>query len=52
MGCYKPLFPKNETRTQFENYDLIREGYQPINSLDPFGRPEPALRRRLLDNEN
>tara|TARA_Y100001968_G_C18919710_1_gene509195 strand:- start:115 stop:315 length:201 start_codon:yes stop_codon:yes gene_type:complete len=50
-GCYKPLFPKNEARTQFQDYDLIREGYQPMVAPDPFGQPEPALRGRLLYEE-
>ena len=46
-GCYKPLFPRDATRTQFETYDLMRHRYQPLEEPDVFGNPQPALRARL-----
>ena len=46
-GCYKPLFPKNAPRTQFETYDRMRNRYRPLEEPDVFGNPKPALRARL-----
>ena len=46
-GCYKPLFPKESSRTQFETYDLMRQRYVPMEETDVFGNPQPALRARL-----
>ena len=46
-GCYKPLFPPQTTRTQFEMYDKLRQRYRPTEEPDVFGNPQPALRARL-----
>jgi hypothetical protein len=46
-GCYKPLFPPNTNRTQFETYDQLRQRYRPVEVQDVFGNPQPALRARL-----
>ena len=46
-GCRKTLFPKNESRNQFEAYNTMRYGPQLTEQPDPFGLPEPALRARL-----
>ncbi len=46
-GCYKPLFPEESQRTQFETYDLMRQRYVPTEEMDVFGNPQPALRARL-----
>ena len=48
-GCQKPLFPKDEPRTQFELHDRMRHGYQPLEEPDVFGNPQPALRTRLAN---
>ncbi len=46
-GCHKVLFPKKEPRSQFENYDNMRQKYVPMEVPDVFGKPQPALRQRL-----
>jgi hypothetical protein len=46
-GCYKPLFPPNTPRTQYEAYDLMRNRQTPLEEPDVFGNPQPALRARL-----
>jgi hypothetical protein len=46
-GCYKPLFPPEAPRTQFETYDRMRSRYVPLEEPDVFGTPQPALRARL-----
>lgn len=46
-GCHKPLFPKDQPRTQYETYDRMRNRYMPVEEPDVFGNPQPALRARL-----
>jgi len=46
-GCYKPVFPPNQPRTQFETYDRQRARIAPLEEPDVFGTPQPALRARL-----
>lgn len=46
-GCYKPLFPADSPRNQFETYDRLRQRYVPLEEPDVFGNPRPALRARL-----
>jgi hypothetical protein len=46
-GCYKPLFPTNQPRTQYETYDRMHNEYAPLEETDVFGQPVPALRTRL-----
>lgn len=46
-ACHKVLFPKKEPRSQFENYDNMRQKYVPMEVPDVFGKPQPALRQRL-----
>ena len=46
-GCVKPLFPRNEPRSQFESYDIVRNQNQPLYVFDEFGRQQPNLRGRL-----
>jgi hypothetical protein len=46
-GCYKPLFPEDAPRTQFENYDRMRQRLTPLEEPDVFGALQPALRARL-----
>jgi len=47
VGCHKPLFPKDQPRTQFELYERVRGNYTPLEEPDVFGNPQPALRARL-----
>lgn len=47
-GCAKPLFPKDEPRTQFQAHDQMGSSYTPLEEPDVFGNPQPALRARLL----
>lgn len=49
-GCHKVLFPKKEPRSQFENYDNMRQKYVPMEVPDVFGKPQPALRQRLQNS--
>lgn len=46
-GCQKVLFPAKSTRSQFEDYDRMRQRYVPMEVPDMFGKPRPALRERL-----
>ncbi len=46
-GCHKVLFPQKEPRSQFENYDNMRQKYVPMETPDVYGKPQPALRQRL-----
>ena len=46
-GCYKPLFPADSPRNQFDTYDKLRQRYVPLEEPDVFGTPRPALRARL-----
>ena len=48
VGCYKPLFPANEPRTQFQTYETMRGTAAPLEKPDVFGNPQPALRERLV----
>lgn len=50
-GCFKPLFPPETPRTQFETYDRMRSRYVPLEEPDVFGTPQPALRARLSRQE-
>lgn len=47
-GCYKPLFPQREPRTQFQTYETMRGDAAPVQEADVFGNPQPALRERLV----
>ena len=49
-GCQRALFPKDDPRTQFETYDLMRQRFVPLEAPDVFGEPKPALRARLGRN--
>lgn len=46
-GCQQVLFPRKEPRTQYEQYDRMRQRNAPIEEPDVFGNPQPALRQRL-----
>jgi len=48
-GCQKVLFPEKSSRSQFEDYDRLRQRYVPLEVPDMFGKPRPALRERLTD---
>lgn len=48
-GCQKVLFPQKSTRSQFEDYDRLRQRYVPMEVPDMFGKPRPALRARLTN---
>jgi len=48
MGCRKPLFPKDEPRTQYDRYDRIRGEWVPATVTDQYGQPEENVRARLL----
>jgi len=47
-GCQRSLFARNNARTQFERFELMRGDYRPADEPDVFGNPQPALRARLL----
>ncbi|MHC4809133.1 MAG: hypothetical protein ACYTEV_02055 [Planctomycetota bacterium] len=47
-GCQRSLFSRNESRTQFERFEMMRGEYRPAEEPDVFGNPQPALRARLL----
>jgi len=47
-GCVKPLFPKDEPRTQYDRYDRIRGEWVPATVTDPYGRAQENVRARML----
>ena len=47
-GCQRALFPEDTPRTQFEMQDRMRGHHVPLEEPDVFGRPQPALRARLM----
>jgi len=49
-GCAKPLFPRDQTRSQYESYDAVRNQAAPRYRFDEFGRSTPNLRGRLAPN--
>jgi len=51
-GCYRPVFPPDQPRTQFETYDRLRARSVPLQEPDVFGTPQPALRARLGRDTN
>lgn len=46
-GCAKPLFPRDQARSQYESYDVVRNQAAPRYRFDEFGRATPNLRGRL-----
>jgi hypothetical protein len=47
-GCEKPLFPKDEPRTQYDRYDAIRGELPAARVTDQYGNPRENVRARLL----
>jgi hypothetical protein len=47
-GCQKPLFPKDEPRTQYDRYDAIRGELPDARVTDRHGNPQENVRARLL----
>ena len=47
QGCTEPLFPRQEPRTQYEQYDELRRQHADRFVEDEFGRLKPNLRGRL-----
>lgn len=47
-GCVKPLFPKDEPRTQYDRFDRVRGKDVPARVTDPYGTPRENTRERLL----
>jgi hypothetical protein len=46
-ACRQPLFPRNEPRSQYDEYDVARDEYAAPYIEDEFGRQRPNLRGRL-----
>jgi hypothetical protein len=47
-GCQRPLFPKDEPRTQYDRYDAIRGELPDARVTDRYGNPRENVRARLL----
>jgi hypothetical protein len=50
-GCEKPLLSKEDERTPFDRYDVVRNQFSEQYVMDPFGRRKPNLRERLLPKD-
>ncbi len=48
-GCRRPLLTQDEDRSQFDRYRAVRETREPSYLMDEFGRRQPNLRGRLLE---
>ena len=46
-GCAKPLFPRDQARSQYESYDAVRNQAAPRYRFNEFGQATPNLRGRL-----
>lgn len=46
-GCEKPLFPKEEPRTPYQRYMMLRGTDRPEKVENAYGWEEPNLRERL-----
>lgn len=46
-GCEEALFSKEEPRSPFDRYMLLRGRQRPATSTNVWGGEEPALRERL-----
>lgn len=47
-GCSDPLLSPNEDRTQYDQYDKMRDQYVAQDKFDERGRAHPNIRGRLL----
>ncbi|MEA5557626.1 hypothetical protein [Nodularia spumigena] len=51
-GCRtKPLLSPDHSRSQFDNYDRIRDQFAPQYVFDEYGKRRPNLSGRLLPRE-
>lgn len=51
-GCRtKPLLSPDHSRSQYDNYDRIRDQYAPQYVFDEYGKRRPNLSGRLLPRE-
>ncbi len=46
-GCEKALFKPQETRTQYDRYQILRGRQRSMSRINEFGGDEPALSERL-----
>lgn len=50
-ACGRALFDPSVERTQYDRFDAVRNQYVSQYKIDPYGRPLPNLRGRLLPKE-
>ncbi len=50
-GCYKPILTDDETRSQFDSYDRVRNRLPPRYRMDEFGNRKPNLADRLMPRD-
>lgn len=50
-GCKKALFSQDESRSQFDRFDAVRDKRAEPYVFDEFGQRRPNIRARLLSRE-
>lgn len=50
-GCYRPILTDEETRSQFDSYDRVRNRLPPRYRMDEFGNRKPNLADRLMPRD-
>jgi hypothetical protein len=50
-GCDKPLLSREDERSPFDRYDVVRNQFSQMRQTNAFGIPKPNLRERLLPKE-
>ncbi len=47
-GCYEPLFSPEQSRSQYDRFDAVRDRRAPSYVFDEFGNRRPNIRGRLV----
>jgi hypothetical protein len=46
-GCQEPLFTPDQSRSQYDRFDTVRDQRAPSYVFDEFGNRRPNIRGRL-----
>jgi hypothetical protein len=49
-ACRQPPLRASDPRSQFDHYDLTRNEHEPAYWFDEYGRRQPNLKGRLLND--
>ncbi|MFZ4575322.1 MAG: hypothetical protein ACOYN0_13050 [Phycisphaerales bacterium] len=48
FGCQEPLFTPDQSRSQYDRFDAVRDRRAPSYVFDEFGNRRPNIRGRLV----